>query len=168
MTGLRSMMLSMSVAAMLSACDRREVTGPPTVRLGLDQCAACGMIINEDRCSSALLIEREGRCEHAMFDDLGCMLDYEHENGGTMRVRDRYAHDHATKAWVAADSAVYLYSQPHTVATPMGSGIIAFADQASADKAKAEFGGDILDYARLVPARRASVDARSNKGRSTP
>jgi copper chaperone NosL len=151
-----------ALLAILPSCERQALTGPPDLRLGRDECAACGMLINEDRCSSALLLRREGVAEHACFDDIGCMLDYEFDTKG-LEVLDRFLHDHPTRRWVNANAAIILYSDPDKVATPMGSGIIAFADRAAAEDAKTKFGGDLLDFAALVPARRAWMQQRYGK-----
>lgn len=158
----RSMLtaLGMLAAGMLAACDRTELSGPPELRVGRDECVACGMLISEDRCSSAMLIVAEGRREHIMFDDIGCMLDYEHEHGGRTPILERFYRDHAARDWTWGDGVTFLFAHPDRLHTPMGSGIVAFGDEASARKAQEEFGGDILDYTRLMAARRAWMEAR--------
>lgn len=155
-------------AVMLAGCGREPLSGPPELRLGRDECAECGMIINEDRCSSALLIEREGMREHIAFDDIGCMLDYEFENKGDLMIVQGFVHDHSTQAWVETNAASYLFADRERIPTPMGSGIVAFANQEGAEAAQAEFGGKLLGYAQLASARRAWVEALYGKPRSAP
>lgn len=152
-------------ATFLIGCGREPLSGPPELRLGRDECAECGMIINEDRCSSALLIERDGFREHIAFDDIGCMLDYEFENRGVLVVVQGFVHDHSTQAWVSTDAASFLFAERERIPTPMGSGIIAFTDKAGAERAEQEFGGRILDYTQLAPARRAWMEALYGKPR---
>jgi copper chaperone NosL len=157
--------LLLSASALLWGCGRDRLSGPPSVALGRDQCAACGMLINEDRCSSAVLIERGGRDEYAHFDDIGCMLDYEHEQGSGLMVRERYLHDYSDRAWITHAQAVFIFTDPDKLPTPMGSGIVAFRDQDRARKALEVHGGELMDYARLVPARRAWMETRYGKPR---
>lgn len=156
--------------ALLYGCRGEVLTGPPTLRMGRDECAECGMIISEDRCSSALLIERgnPGDREHAMFDDIGCMLDYEHHLAQETRVVQGFVHDHESRAWVPASGAFFLYANRDRLRTPMGSGIAAFSQRAGADEARRQFDGEIMDYQKLGPARRAWMEARYGKPSNSP
>lgn len=138
---------------LLSGCRRDELTGPPELRLGRDECAECGMLVNEDRFSSAMLIERDGVREHLMFDDAGCMIDYEAQHPGEFTVIERFVHDHPTREWVSASKATFIFAEREKLRTPMGSGIGAFASEDAAREAHAQFGGEILSYDRLVPVR---------------
>lgn len=151
----------------LAGCGGSELSGPPQVRLGRDQCAACGMIISESRCGSALLVEDQGRRTHALFDDLGCMLDYEDERPALM-VTERYARDYATSGWVRAPVGVYLFGVGERVSTPMGSGMVAFGTRGAAEAEKGRSGGEIVDYAGLVAARKAWAERRRNERAGTP
>lgn len=155
-------------AAWLPSCGGDELSGPPNLRLGRDECAECGMLINEDRCSSAFLIERDGRREHVMFDDIGCMLDYQHAERAGVIVLAGFVHDHNTRAWVDHTAAAYLVTDTDRLPTPMGSGMVAFVDQHSAEKARAEFAGAITNYAGLTPARQAWLEARRTKAQQPP
>lgn len=145
--------------AALAACQNAPLQGPPELKLGRSECRECGMLISEDRCSSGLLVEIEGRREHLLFDDIGCMLDSLH-NDGQARVLDAYVHDHATRAWVNASIAHFVLSDPARVPTPMGSGIVAFANQQDAELAQQDIGGKLHSYTTLGPARRAWMRER--------
>lgn len=92
------------------ACERADLTGPPTLRLGRDECAECGMPINEDRCASGMLVVREGRRDHIHFDDLGCMLDFERHGGGGVTVLERFARDYTARTWISAERATFLFT----------------------------------------------------------
>lgn len=147
-------MLTVIVAlATLSGCDRDPLTGPPELRLGRDECAECGMIINEDRCSSALLIDSDGERRHALFDDIGCMVDFEGEKKSEVTVHDRFVHDYNTRAWIDATTASILFTDPEKIITPMGSGIVALRDQTSADALRSAVGGEIMNYTAGAAAR---------------
>ena len=150
-----SAVILLCALAGVAGCDRRELAGPPTLRLGRDQCAECGMLISEERCSSAVLFERDGRREYAMFDDIGCMLDHETTEAPDRTTIDAFVRDHSTAQWVPAANAVFLVNARELVRTPMGSGMIAFADRDGALEAQQQWGGDLTDYARLIGARAA-------------
>jgi len=167
----RRELLGLGVAGALGAlvwgCTRAEVSGPPSLRLGRDECAECGMIISEDRCSSALLVERAGGREHVLFDDIGCMLDYEHENTD-LRVVGGFVHDYVTRQWTGSAAAAYLFAPEANLGTPMGSGMVAFSSREGAAKAKESSGGEVLDYAGLAAARRAWMEAKYGARKGPP
>jgi nitrous oxide reductase accessory protein NosL len=144
----------------IPACDRTRQVGPPDIRPGRDECRECGMIIADVRCSSALIADRDGRRESTLFDDIGCMLDAEREHAAEFRIMGRFVHDYSTRAWVEADSAVFLLADRGSLPTPMGSGIGAFADRAQAEEARERLGGKVLDYAGLKEARRSRMEER--------
>jgi len=152
---------ALSAAALLAGCSRSELSGPPELRLGRDECGECGMIVSEDRCSSALLVENEGVREHVVFDDIGCMLDYERDRAGRLTRVDGFVHDHGTREWVRAAEARFLMADREKLPTPMGSGIVAFAGAEAAAAKQREVGGEVMDYARLAEARREWARARS-------
>lgn len=158
----------LSLAAVLPACSRQDLSGPPELRLGRDECGECGMIVSEDRCSSAILVEHGGRREHVMFDDIGCMLDYGRDKADRSTPIDAFVHDHGTKAWVRAADAHFLYADREKLPTPMGTGIIAFAAAGDARSQQQEFGGAVMDYDRLAVARRDWMWARYGKPAGAP
>jgi hypothetical protein len=138
----------------LPACSTSPLTGPPTLKLGRDACAECGMLINEDRCSCSLLIERNGRREHLLYDDIGCMLDDERDGLDGAKVLERHVHDHASKHWVPAENAAFLFAEPSRIATPMGSGIVAFSAPQDAQAAATKHAGTIMDLPALAKRRK--------------
>lgn len=154
---LRIVGVKMMIAATLiiAGCDRAELTGPPELRLGRYQCIECGMLISEDRCSSAMVIEIDGVREHVLFDDIGCMLDYDDSDDRGSVVIERYVHDYGTRAWVVADAAWFVTAAPERLATPMGSGFVAFADAAAAERARGDCQGVVLHYRDLATRRAA-------------
>lgn len=141
------------LAGFLVSCDRQELTGPPVLRLGRDQCAECGMIIMEDRCSSAVLAEIHGRREHLLYDDIGCMLDHLAGNARQTSVLERFVHDHASRSWLPASEACFLAADPVSLHTPMGTGLVAFATCDSAQAMRASHGGEVLDFAGISERR---------------
>jgi copper chaperone NosL len=141
-----------ALAGVLGACQGPPLSGPPTLHPGRDECAQCGMIINETKCSSALLIEEGRERAHRVFDDVGCMLDYEKEHGGIL---SRFVHDYASGAWIDAGAGTFLVAPEGRLATPMGSGIIAFAQRDAAEQKQRDTGGELTALDGLVGAKSA-------------
>ena len=147
----------LACAAALPGCSEPIPSGAPTIRVGHDACIECGMMIAEDRCSAASIVEHDGIVEERLFDDIGCLLDWERGHPEES-VRSRWVHDYATRTW--CDALVAGYIDHSTVRTPMASGLLAFADGRSAVEATALHGGRPLDWAALAAARLAWLDER--------
>lgn len=159
---LLAVVVSAALAGGLPSCSAPDLTGPPVIRAGRDLCSECGMIINEDRCSCALLVVREGVREHLLFDDIGCLLNTR-ETAEDLVVLEGFVRDHGTGAWVAFDQAAFLMADREKLPTPMGSGIVAFADAESAERLRAAVGGEVLDADRIQPAHVAWLEANFGK-----
>lgn len=169
----------------IAACGHDTLTGPPTLRLGRDECNECGMIINEERFAAALLVEDAATPtqavpptttaattstpstapsgadrRHLIFDDIGDMLDHQRFHPG-LRVVSRFVHDSPSKAWIDADRAFYLLSEK--VHTPMGSGIAAFTDRAAAEAQLSASPGRVFTYAEMADARAAWMQEKYGK-----
>jgi nitrous oxide reductase accessory protein NosL len=146
--------LLLVAAAALSGCSRGELSGPPELRLGRDECVECGMLVSEDRSSASMLIEQYGRREYVMFDDIGCLLDYQRNRGTEFTEVESFVHDHPTGAWVAWQDALFLLADRHKLVTPMGSGLAAFASRDVALEWQARYGGELLRPGEIGEARR--------------
>lgn len=144
----------------ITACDRDEHTGPPTLRLGRDECAECGMAIHEERNAAAMLIDRDGRRDYLVFDDIGCLLDIERTKGSELKVLKRFVHDHVGNAWMRAETAVFLGTDGSTLHTPMASGLAAYADRAGAEAGQRQFGGEVFEFSSLTSWRKARIEER--------
>ena len=129
-------------AVLVLGCWRSETQGPPPVRYGQDECIHCGMIITDERHAAALRAVVDGQTRDLLFDDIGDMIDYERDNPSVKSVV-RYVHDFQTRQWI--DVAQAKFVRDEKVHTPMGSGILAFADET---KARAH-GAQILAWTAL-------------------
>ncbi|MBL8963048.1 MAG: hypothetical protein KF787_09845 [Phycisphaeraceae bacterium] len=115
------------------------------------------MTIREDRFSASALIDDPSGPRRVDFDDPGCLLDHQREHP-EVRFRSAHVRDAGTGAWVEADSAWFVLSD--RIATPMASGIAAYANPAEArDKAR-EVGEAVIDLGSLREARRAFMEQR--------
>lgn len=146
-----------------SACSKAVLTGPPSLRLGRDECAECGMIVSEEKSSCALLLEASKLRSYAVYDDIGCMLDDERDGLGDRSVIERYVHDVESHQWVRAEQSYYLMADSKKLQTPMGSGIAAFAERPKADAAREQYGGRVLSWNELATARREWMEERYGK-----
>jgi len=140
-----------------SGCHEGHVSGPPALHLGRDECAHCGMIVNEERFSCAILASDAD--QPLVFDDIGCMLDYRAEHADLTFVED-FVHDYGTQQWLIAGRAAYVLASSGTVATPMGSGIAAFQTTDAANVQARAWSAAAMDYGGLRDARRAWKEAR--------
>ena len=147
----------------IAGCSEPPLDGPPPLRLGRDECAECGMLVSEDRCLSGAIVDRDGRHEHALFDDIGCMLDARDNTEGAFRVATMFVHDHASKEWVRADQAWFMVTSPDRLRTPMGSGVVAFAAREAAEAAAQKYQGRVADLVGLDAARREQAHADEQK-----
>ncbi|MCO5170885.1 MAG: nitrous oxide reductase accessory protein NosL [Planctomycetes bacterium] len=132
------------IALLLAGCPAPDAgAGPPTIRWGADACDRCQMIINEERHAAAYVtVDGEAR----RFDDIGCLLARPGETGERPAAVWLRGED---GAWVAGEAAT-LVRAPDVV-TPMGSGLVAFADPARARAFAAERGGEVVALAGLWP-----------------
>lgn len=123
-------------------------------------CANCRMTVIDGRTVAQIVAKRE---EPLFFDDLGCLRTYLRTvpNGttlvplGTVPNANQlsaeaaiYVADHRTQQWVDAGTAVFAYVP--TIDTPMGSHLLAWADDQSrrTDGAAAE--ADPTTFAALL------------------
>ena len=115
------------LAVLLTAC----ASGPPApaaLDTKNESCGWCRMAISEARFAGQIVAATE---EPVFFDDIGCLA---HFVAGAKHLRPgsvTYVADHHTRTWVRADAA--LYTEAPSLATPMGSHLIAHADAASRD-----------------------------------
>ncbi len=161
-------LVATTLAGGFAGCDRAELTGPPTLRVGRDECVECGMMINEERCSSALLVEDRGIREFLFFDDIGCMLDYEQQPHAEQRAIERFVHDFATQQWLNARAAVFVAADRQKLTTPMASGLVAFATVEQAQEAINTYGGQTMSAEELSAARVAWQESRRAPAAQAP
>lgn len=125
-----------TVALGLGACggDDKDDAGPPTISYGTETCDRCRMVIGEERHAAALKAE-DG--DWLLFDDTGEMIATAQESAAQERAA--WVHDFEQLSWIDAKVAVYVLLPDGK--TPMGTGIIAYADAVRADARVTEGGG---------------------------
>jgi len=119
----------------------------PEIYLDQDRCAQCGMVISQ--AEYAALAYRIDTGEWVKFDDIGCLLKYMIENGGTSNFRDIYVADYNTAELIDALDAFYVRASADEVYTPMSSGIVAFSSLDDAEAFSSRYGGEIYTFQEL-------------------
>ncbi len=127
-----------------AACGPGGEDGPPAIRYGESACSECRMIVLEERFAAS---GRTSAGEPLAFDDVGCLARFAaHAAPG-----ERYwVHDHRGEVWTLASEAVFVRSPD--LATPMGSGIVAFSSPEAARAFAHETGGRTLRFGDLATA----------------
>ncbi|MCA9973038.1 MAG: nitrous oxide reductase accessory protein NosL [Anaerolineales bacterium] len=136
--------LLLLVGLLLVGCGARvDVSQPPEIVYGQDVCSRCSMIISEENMAAAYwTADGEAR----RFDDIGGMLVY--QQAQQEEVASWWVHDLHSAAWLRAEEAYFVMSSGR--ATPMGSGIVALAEETAAESLAAETAGAmVLDFAGL-------------------
>jgi copper chaperone NosL len=130
----------------MAACAARVPSGPPEIRLGVDACEGCRMTISDARYAAAVSGDQDGEARVLAFDDIGCLARWESRSSGFVP-RRRWVHDRTRGDWIDASAAVFARSA--TWATPMGSGLAAFADGRDAGPGATPIGWErVLEMAR--------------------
>jgi copper chaperone NosL len=143
---MRSILLlaGLTMTLVLAACgDDVKASDPPELKLGESTCARCGMIISDERFASGMTFEDQ---DALLYDDLGEMIviiqsedphpDY------------TWVHDYDSREWIDATMAWYVASD--AIMAPMGSGVVAFAQQESAEAFAAANEGMVLDWQTML------------------
>ncbi len=132
----------------LGSCSDPQAAGPPTLHLGEDVCAECGMSIVESKFAAAVLYEWEGLREHAVFDDVGCMKIWERTLEDT-RIIDRWSGIADGDQWIDVRDGVFVVGS--TVRTPMDFHIVCCSTRAAAEKIIASSGGVVTPFDSVEP-----------------
>jgi copper chaperone NosL len=118
-------------------------SGPEAIAYGRDACARCRMIVSQPGFGGEV---RDVRGALAKYDDVGCMLDAMRTHRGPMP--EAWVEDHAGGGFVSL-LAASLVRAPG-VATPMGHGVVAFADASAARAFAVRHGGEVVALEELV------------------
>lgn len=125
--------------------------GPEPIRYGRDTCAHCRMHLAPGFAGEM----RDGRGVLTKYDDVGCLLRAmlaQHRE-----VPEAWVEDHAGGGFVPLLAATLV--QVDRGATPMGSGLVAFADDEAARRFVATEGGERVTLEQLLhdPTRLAAA-----------
>lgn len=122
---------------------RQSPDTPPEIVAGTTRCEGCAGPITDLRFAAAVV--PPSPAEPVFFDDPGTMIAYVQRLG---QLKGRaWVHDHGTGEWIDAQKALYVADS--SVATPAGTGVVAFADKAAAN-ALAKEGGVVQTWAQML------------------
>lgn len=146
----RALLLIALVALVLGGCE----PGPIEIRYGEDECAACRMRITDRRFASQLVL-RTGKAYP--FDAIECLIGFSE--------RGELAEDAVHSRWVAdfahpgslIDVRTARWLRTEAVRSPMGLGVLAFADAEDLARARATHGGHEVTWSDLPALRRAGA-----------
>ena len=110
-----------------------------------DICARCKMAISEKR-YAAEMAGMDGNV--IKFDNIDCMVSYVSGHGLKDKAAAWFVMDSEGKEWLDARQAFLVKSA--SIPGPMGSGVLAVKDRATADVLAKRFSGQVLHFDDLV------------------
>lgn len=131
-------------------------TGPKPLRYGVDACAECRMRVTRPGFGGEL---RDAGGDLTTYDDIGCLVRAMLKRHGA--TPETWVEDHAGAGFVPLLTARLVRSP--RVETPMGSGIVAFRDEAAARSFATAMGGQLVALEQIV--REPDRLARGGEGR---
>lgn len=129
-------MRAAAVALLSVACGAR-VAGPPEIVVDRTACSHCGMLVSEPVYAAAY--QADGQ-DPRIFDDIGCLLAA--ARGETGSPITFWFQDANRGGWLDRDEAIFVAS-PH-LRTPMGGGVLAYADATAAENAATAHAGAVV------------------------
>ncbi|MGH7996904.1 MAG: hypothetical protein ACREFX_11180 [Opitutaceae bacterium] len=156
MSRTRRWLLAPLLAALTSpGCSRRSVAAPPDIHYGLETCADCGMIISDPHYAAAIewRAAPTGPDSTAVFDDIGCLLDWRRQHPQA-RLVAAWVKDVRTTAWLNAPFACYLHNR--RLGTPMGWGVV--AGQQATSFLELPIHGPVLTWPQILASMKAPSD----------
>ena len=116
----------------------------PEINYGRDICIECGMIIDDPRFAAAY---RTADGTEKKFDDLGGLLITGRELGDLEGSRI-WVSDFEEKTLIDARTAFFVPTLG--VNSPMGHGILAFADRSRAEALAGDLDGEVIDWEMVL------------------
>jgi len=117
--------------------------GPEPIRYDRDQCAGCRMHLSQTGYAGELR-DVEGRV--TKYDDVGCLVRT--LASAPNQYPGQWAEDHESGQLVALETCTFVRSSAEK--TPMGYGVVAYRDAASALRAVAKTGGRTVSMKELL------------------
>lgn len=124
--------ISLFLLVFLMACTSGGMS-PLPIEDG-DMCSFCKMAISQKQFAAEIVTDDERVLK---FDDVGCLLHYREQAGASVSNVAIFVTDHESRQWLKAEDAYFTRSK--TIKTPMGSGILAFADGSKAGSESMRF-----------------------------
>jgi len=140
--------LAFTAAMGVSACAGDDAAQPAPLDTRNGACAQCRMAVSTPIFAAQVAVPGE---EPRFFDDIGCLADWIRAGHAIPPGGRAFVADHRTRAWVAADAAIF--TRARGLDTPMGSGLVAHESAASRDQDAAARGGEPVPAADVLAGR---------------
>lgn len=125
-------------AMMLVGCTAKNEVAAQPIDENVDTCAKCHMGV-KDNGYAAQYITEDGKS--VKFDDIGCMEKYSNEHTD-VKIAGKFIQDVNSNEWVKYEEASYVFDLD--TPSPMGYGVHAFKEKATAEKFAADKQGELL------------------------
>ena len=119
---------------------------PADLAVGQEACGFCRMTVSQPEFASQLVAPGE---LPLFFDDLACLNNYLTSTPDRPADAVLYVTEHRTRAWIRAETA--LFSRVVTVATPMGSHLVAHESSGSRAADGAAAGAEPVALDAVIP-----------------
>lgn len=120
--------------------DAPEGVRLPDIAFGTEQCAHCGMIIDDVRFAAAWI---DPRHDEVHFDDVGCMVGAVEERPAPEGCRF-FVMDYESEVWLAAEDAFFVHSPD--IRSPMTYGVAACSSSDAADRLAQHTHGQVRQW----------------------
>ena len=133
---MRLMPIVLGAALLVTVACGVKAGGLPEIEVDRTACSHCGMLISEPLYAAAY--QAPGAAAR-VFDDIGCLRDAARAEAPGLRF---WFHDADDRQWIEGAGAVFVSSS--AIRTPMGGGLIAYRDPASAERSAVTHRGRII------------------------
>lgn len=122
---VRATLFWIFMALILCSCTSSETK--PTDIYPEDICSQCRMAISDQRFAAEIISDQN---EVFKFDDLACMENFRNTSHN-VKALGVFVKDYPSKSWIPLSRSIIVETD---LASPMGSGKVAFSDSAAAGK----------------------------------
>lgn len=137
-----------------AGCRSHGPLPPASLDTRNDACASCRMTVSNARLAAQIVAPGE---EPRFFDDIGCLSAFLKQQPARAEGAAIYVADHRTGEWVLASAATYTRT---ALDTPMGSRLIAHANEASRNSDSQTEGGQPVAAGAVLTGSIATAEQR--------
>jgi copper chaperone NosL len=141
---MKPLILTLVIVLLLTACSEPK---PVPILYGQDMGEYCNMIISDNRFGAEIVTTKR---KVYKFDSVESMIAYRLENLESEDIHSYWVTDFANPGTlIPAENAYYLKAEK--IHSPMGLGLVAFANEEDATRIRAEDGGSLTNFESLEP-----------------
>lgn len=137
------MSVALATTVLLTGCGDKGYEATK-INPATDVCEICNMSIADEKYAGQIALKNG---DYEMFDDLGCLMQY-YSTMDKDDLGEAFIKDDAGKEWLDVSKSSFVFNKE--IATPMGYGVIAFKDEASAKAfVEKEGTGKVMNFTDL-------------------